>query len=183
MRVGSVYLCNSVHRFLVLKVIPFLSTRYFSYTWLKGELFVEGKFTILCTDTRWSYSKYKFTIETLILKCSTYIADILHQIKLFVAYNVKSFLASVLFLYKRIVSITHLPYIHNHSRWQCWNIVIMFLLKMQTNNYNHKREEVTNSVIFTWNGTVQFWCVRGCGELRQQYFSHRERVLRTLVLR
>lgn len=140
----------------------------------------------MCRDTRWSYSKYKFTIEPRILKCNTYIVDIdkdIDQIKLFVAYNVKNFLASVLLLYKRIVSITHLPYIHNHSRWQCWNIVIMFRLKMRTNNYNHKREEVTYSVIFTWNGAVQFWCVRGCGELRQQYFSHRKRVLRTLVLR
>lgn len=43
---------------------------------------------------------------------------------------------------------------------------------MQTNSYNNKREEVTYGVMFTWNGTVQFSCVRGCGELRQQYFSH-----------
>lgn len=140
MRVASVYLCNFVHRFLVLKVIPFFSTRYFSYTWRKGELYAESNVPYCVQTLGGVIQNTSVTIETRILKCHTYIADILHQIKLFVAYNVKSFLASVLFLYKRIVSITHLPYIHNHSRWQCWNIVIMFLLKMQTNNYNHKRE-------------------------------------------
>jgi hypothetical protein len=66
------------------------------------------------TDSRLSYLKYKLKIDTPNLKCNSYIADILHQIKLSVECNIKSFLASVLFLYKRIMSVTHLPYFHNH---------------------------------------------------------------------